>query len=579
MIPTNADLRQFILNFFSDEELETLCFDYFREAQQNFSDGMTKNRKVILLIGYCDTRGRLADLTAALERERPAAWREKFGAPPVETFRRNVSTPPTPARDPRQIFISHATADADFAHRLADDLRAEGWQVWIAPDNIRPGEKWVEAIERGLETSGVFVVALTPAAVASRWVRTETNAAIGLSQDDEIRFISLDVEPCRPGVLWRQFQYIGFRRSYEAGLGELLRWLEADSDAHSFYPIPLQKPQVASALGATNSSLKPTTELPSRSGSICPYCGAATFVTNVFCDNCGKVVNANDQFTAEERVKGQILRGSDGVEYLLLYAISQGGMGTVYKVRRVSDSTHWVMKEMTEKAFSRGDRTGAVVEFQKDAELLRGLRHENLPRIADLFAFNRRYYVIMEFIEGTTLGELLNSHSGPLPEKDVVGWGGQLCKVLGYLHTCKPPIIYQNLKPYSVMLETTTGHVKLIGFGIARHFKGGTSNDTFRLGTRAYAPPEQYGRVESDARADLYALGATLHHLLTNDDPANRQLFDFPSLDSYSHLKISRRTCQAIAAALQVPLEKRLQTAAEFYQMLTGKTMSPPSTF
>ena len=255
MTPTNADLRQFILNFFSDEELETLCFDYFREVRQNFTDGMTKNRKVILLISYCDTRGRLNDLYAALERERSTVWREKFGAPPVETGRRPVSTPMTPTRDPRQVFISHATADAAFAHRLADDLRAEGWRVWIAPDSIRPGEKWVEAIERGLETSGVFVVALTPAAVTSRWVRMETNAAIGLSQQDEIRFISLDVEECRLSTLWRQFQYISFRRSYEMGLGELLRWLERED------PLPNPHPE---GEGAGGLPTRPTTPAEKR---------------------------------------------------------------------------------------------------------------------------------------------------------------------------------------------------------------------------------------------------------------------------------------------------------------------------
>ena len=235
MTPTNADLRQFILNFFSDEELDTLCFDYFPEVRQDFTIGMIKNSKVMLLIDYCQVRGRGDDLYGALERERPSAWREKFGAAPVETFRRNVSTPLT--RDSRQVFISHATANAAFAHRLANDLRAEGWGVWIAPDSIRPGEKWMEAIDRGLETSGVFVVALTPAAVASRWVRTETNAAIDLSQTDEIRFISLDVEQCRLSALWRQFQYITFRRSYEAGLGELLRWLESEE------PLPNPLPE------------------------------------------------------------------------------------------------------------------------------------------------------------------------------------------------------------------------------------------------------------------------------------------------------------------------------------------------
>jgi len=240
MTPTNADLRQFILNFFSDEELETLCFDYFREVRQDFTTGMIKNSKVMLLIDYCDTRGRLDDLYAALERERPAAWRKKFGALLVQkpSFFRETRFL---ERDPRQVFISHATADAAFAHRLADDLRAEGWRVWIAPDSIRPGEKWVEAIERGLETSGVFVVALTPAAVASRWVKMETNAAIGLSQDDEIRFISLDVEPCRPGVLWRQFQYVTFRSSYETGLGELL-WLDGESVETGRRPVSTTTP-------------------------------------------------------------------------------------------------------------------------------------------------------------------------------------------------------------------------------------------------------------------------------------------------------------------------------------------------
>ena len=96
-------------------------------------------------------------------------------------------------RDPRQIFISHAHQDADFAHRLAADLDSAGWRAWIAPESIQPGEKWVEAIGRGLDGSGVFVVALTPAAVASNWVRNETNAAIELEIRGEVHFIPLDV--------------------------------------------------------------------------------------------------------------------------------------------------------------------------------------------------------------------------------------------------------------------------------------------------------------------------------------------------------------------------------------------------
>jgi formylglycine-generating enzyme required for sulfatase activity len=225
MSPTNPELRQFITQFFSDEELETLCFDYFPEAANEFGGGMSKNRKVIILIGHCERRGRLADLRAALERERPAAWREAFAPRPVEMPRRDAAAPPV-ERDSRQIFLSHATADADFAQTLAADLRAEGWRVWIAPDSIRPAEKWVEAIDRGLETSGVFVVALTPDAVASRWVRTETNAAISMEHRDLIQFIPLDVAECQPPWLWTQYQFILFRGSYEAGLDALLRRLD-----------------------------------------------------------------------------------------------------------------------------------------------------------------------------------------------------------------------------------------------------------------------------------------------------------------------------------------------------------------
>ena len=98
MTPTNADLRQFILQFFSDEELETLCFDYFREVRQDFTTGMIRNSKVMILIDHCEKRGRLDDLYAALMRERPVAWRERFSAPSVETFRRNVSAPPSDRR-------------------------------------------------------------------------------------------------------------------------------------------------------------------------------------------------------------------------------------------------------------------------------------------------------------------------------------------------------------------------------------------------------------------------------------------------------------------------------------------------
>ena len=229
MIPTNPDLRKFILQFLSDDELETLCFDYFPEATNEFGGGMSTNRKIIVLIGHCERRGRLADLHAALMRERAVAWKGQFtteAAAEKPGFSEKTRFPDE--RDPRQVFLSHATVDAEFAHTLADDLRAEGWRVWIAPDSIQPGEKWLEAINRGLETSGVFIVALTPNAVASQMVRDETYAAIDLKRHHEIRFTALDVIESPLPVLWRQLQYITFRSGYESGLDKLLRWLDGD---------------------------------------------------------------------------------------------------------------------------------------------------------------------------------------------------------------------------------------------------------------------------------------------------------------------------------------------------------------
>ena len=126
-----------------------------------------------------------------------------------------------PQRNPRQVFISHAHQDTDFAHRLAADLQQDGWQVWIAPDSIRPGEKWVEAINRGLAESSVFVVALTPAAVDSRWVAHEADAAIMLTNRGKMRFIPAEVASCDAPPLWEAFHWISFTGRYADGLAVL----------------------------------------------------------------------------------------------------------------------------------------------------------------------------------------------------------------------------------------------------------------------------------------------------------------------------------------------------------------------
>ena len=126
----------------------------------------------------------------------------------------------------KQVFISYDSEDTQFAHRLASDLQQLGVRVWIAPESIRPGEDWVDAINRGLGESSHMLVVLTPAAVSSRWVRTETNVAIRLEREGRMQMIPLDVKPCDAPLLWTGYQMVPFRRDYETGLRQLTAILE-----------------------------------------------------------------------------------------------------------------------------------------------------------------------------------------------------------------------------------------------------------------------------------------------------------------------------------------------------------------
>ena len=230
-----AELRQFIAQYFSDLELDELCFDYYPDLLNQFTVGMTKSQKVIALIGYAERRGRMNHLLTTLDKLRPEAYKERFG--------RVASVPPaSPAsnlsRNPEQIFLSHANQDVEFAHQLAADLRQNGFEVWIAPDSIEPGEKWVDAINRGLETSGIFLLVMTSDAAGSKWVRDETSYAIALENKEEMRLITLDVGEGRLPPLWSVRQHISFRRGYDEGLRQLLTTLRPNQFAAPPKPAP-----------------------------------------------------------------------------------------------------------------------------------------------------------------------------------------------------------------------------------------------------------------------------------------------------------------------------------------------------
>ncbi len=224
--------------------------------------------------------------------------------------------------------------------------------------------------------------------------------------------------------------------------------------------------------------------------------------------------------------------------YLIIDKLGQGGMGAVYKAKDTQLGDRLVaIKEMSQQGLSLQEIAEAADGFKREAHMLAGLHHPNLPSIHDYFTEAGHWYLVMSCIEGETLEDYLEAKGGWLPIKEVLDIGMKLCTVLDYLHTHQPKIIFRDLKPSNV-IRTSNGYLYLIDFGIARHFKPGQTKDTVSFGSMGYAAPEQYGRAQTTTQSDIYSLGAMLHQLLTGHDPASNAPtpFDFPPLRLHSQL-------------------------------------------
>lgn len=203
-------------------------------------------------------------------------------------------------------------------------------------------------------------------------------------------------------------------------------------------------------------------------------------------------------------------------KYEILKQIGKGGMSIVYLAMDKRLNKPWAVKEIRKTANGKNDEV-IINSLIAEANLMKKLDHPTLPRIVDIIENRETIYVIMDYVEGESLDKQLKEY-GPQPENVVISWAIQLCDALGYLHNQRPPIIYRDMKPANIMLKPE-GNLKLIDFGIAREYKEYNLADTIVLGTRGYAPPEQHGARQTDGRSDIYALGMTMHHLLTGVDP------------------------------------------------------------
>ena len=251
-----------------------------------------------------------------------------------------------------------------------------------------------------------------------------------------------------------------------------------------------------------------------------------------------------------------------------------GGMSTVYRARDLrfsAVSRYCAIKEMPDT--SPDPRTGQIrlANFEREASLLATLSHPGIPKIYDFFSSNGRVYLVLEFIDGKDLETQLELRGSPMLEDEVVDWATQICDVLEYLHGHQPqPIIFRDMKPSNIIVSGGT-KVTLIDFGIAKIFQSDKRGTM--IGTEGYAPPEQY-RGLAEMRGDIYALGATMHHLLTNSDPRTQTPFTFHERPIKKfNPRVSEYIESVILRAVEYDTERRWPTVQAFRQaLLQGKT-------
>lgn len=249
-------------------------------------------------------------------------------------------------------------------------------------------------------------------------------------------------------------------------------------------------------------------------------------------------------------------------KYKILSEVGHGGMSVVYLAINERANKTWAIKEVRKDGVCDFEavKQGLVAE----TDMLKKLSHPHMPSIIDVIDTDDSFLIVMDYIEGRSLQSVLKK-SGAQPKDLVIEWGKQLCDVLGYLHSREPAIIYRDMKPSNVMLKPN-GEITLIDFGTAREFKNRSMvEDTTCLGTRGYAAPEQFGgRGQTDARTDIYCLGATLYHLLTGHSPAEPP-YEIKPLSYWDPAYAGSGLEMIISKCCQQDPSSRYQSCAELY--------------
>lgn len=257
--------------------------------------------------------------------------------------------------------------------------------------------------------------------------------------------------------------------------------------------------------------------------------------------------------------------------YRILKALAVGGMSTVYKARdlRFANVKRFcAVKEMVNTANDPERRTLIVRNFEREANILATLNHPGIVQVYDYFTEGDRSYLVLEYVQGKNLETIMAHVDDFLPEEQVVEWALQICDVLRYLHNHDPqPIVFRDVKPSNIMLDAHN-RVKMVDFGIAKLFEAGQKGTM--IGTEGYAPPEQYRGV-AEPRVDIYALGATMHHLLSKQDPRRQPPFSFHERPlSDINPRVSRQLEEIVDKALAYDIDDRYQSIEALQQDLVN---------
>ena len=244
----------------------------------------------------------------------------------------------------------------------------------------------------------------------------------------------------------------------------------------------------------------------------CSKCGTENPDTLNFCSSCGSVLfspSINDPLAP-----GIILEH----RYKIIKLVKTGSMGAIYQAIDTKFETICAVKELLPNFDDPQEQAEATEWFKREARLLNKLDHPNLPKVFDYFISKGRYYLVMTFIEGDDLEAILEEYGNPgLPLKEVIDWTKEILDILIYLHNHEPPIIYRDIKPSNIMIHSD-GRATLVDFGIARTIKRGGLTQKTAIGTPGYTPIEQCSG-QAEPRSDLFAMGATMHHLISGVQP------------------------------------------------------------